>query len=238
MFSYKCALKFSALSLATLSLLTACGGPTPGPDKTVNGAVLGAAWGAGAGAVVGNQVAGSPTGEGAAIGAGFGLVSGALTGMGYDQVEDTQIVQARALESLKIQNRLNATEISNIQARLDFPPTGTNPTEFYQVYFDGDATSLRSGAVSQLESIADSIKRNAFAHKIIITGHSDDTGSPEHNQRLGEARARTVAAYMGMQGVPADQIAIASQGSTRPVASNATAEGRQLNRRVEIRVTQ
>jgi outer membrane protein OmpA-like peptidoglycan-associated protein len=218
---------------STLLFLSACAA-TPGPDKTIGGAVLGAAWGAGAGAVIGNQLPGSPTGEGAAIGSGFGLVSGAAAGLGYDTIEDSQIEQENELEALRAQNSMNADQLDKIQSKLDYSRNGSNTGAAYTIYFDTDATSMRSGSISQLETIADAIKINPYAHSISITGHSDDSGTPEHNLQVAEARARSVAASLETRGIATDQVKVVSAGSTKPVATNTTPEGRQLNRRVEI----
>lgn len=214
-------------------ILSACAAK-PGPDKTLGGAVLGAAWGAGAGAVIGNQLPGSPSGDGAAIGAGFGLISGAATGLGYDAIEDSLIEQENQLEALRAQNSMNADQLDKIQSKFDYSRTGSNNGAVSTIYFDTDATSLRSGSVAQLESIANGIKTNPYAHTISIVGHSDDSGTPDHNSQVAEARARSVAAALGAHGIATDQIKVATAGSTKPVATNTTPEGRQLNRRVEI----
>lgn len=221
-----------SISIVLLAATTACAASS-GPDKTVGGAILGAAWGAGAGAVVGHQI--SYAGEGAAVGAGFGLVSGAASGLGYDTIEDSLLKQENDLDALRAQNAMNSDSLERIQARLDYDNTANSPAGIIQtVYFDTDATSLRTGSVSQLETLADSIKSNIHLHSVIITGHSDDSGSPDHNKSVAEARARSVTAFLSMKGIATDQIKVISEGSTKPVATNATPEGRQLNRRVEV----
>jgi len=214
--------------------LAACSSPEPGPDKSVSGAVLGAAWGAGSGAIIGNQV--GHTGEGAGIGAGFGAVGGALSGYGYDQTEEVHHRMEEQLASLKLQNLANTQELRNLQDKVDESVLGSYAGGIYQVYFDDDASSLRAGAIANLEKIAESLRMSPNADKIIVAGHADDAGTPEYNQRLSEARARTVAAYLAARGLSVDQITVQSHGSTRPLASNATPEGRQLNRRVEISI--
>lgn len=222
-----------ALLLSPLFLaLFSCSHPQPGPDKTVAGAVLGAGWGAGAGAVIGNQV--SYAGEGAAVGAGFGAVGGALSGYAYDDVENTQIEQEKQLASLKIQNAVNTRQLETIQGKLDQAITGDIAGGVYQVFFDTDATSLRSGAIANLEVIADSIRRSPHGYVINVVGHSDDAGTPEYNAELAEARARNVSAYLSARGISVDQIKVTSHGSLRPIASNSTTVGRQLNRRVDV----
>lgn len=225
----------TALSISAALLAAGCRTPQPGPDKTVGGAVLGAAWGAGAGAVVGNQIGESgATGEGVAVGAGFGAVAGAVAGAGYDVIEDTQLEHEQQLAALKMQNMANGRHISHIQDSLDQALNSDAAGGVYQVFFDDDATSLRAGAVSNLEVIAESIKMSPRAYVVNVVGHTDDTGNPEYNKRLAEARARSVSAYLGARGISMDQIRVRSFGSERPIASNSTPVGRQLNRRVDV----
>lgn len=224
------------LFVLTLSLLlAACSQPTSGPDKTLSGALLGAGWGAGAGAVVGHQL--SYAGEGAAIGAGFGLVSGALSGGGYDLIESTQVRHQEELAALQVQSAINFRELQELQYHLDRAIESEPLAGVYQVFFDGDATTVRSGAVANLEIIAETIRKSPAAYIINVVGHSDDSGAPEYNARLAEARARAVASYLSARGLSLDRIVVKSFGSQRPIASNATPEGRQLNRRVDVYIS-
>lgn len=229
--------KFFAVVLSLISIMSlgACATPQAGPDKTLGGAVLGAGWGAGAGAVVGHQI--SYAGEGVAVGAGFGLVGGALSGYGYDEIEDTQLKHQEMLASLKLQNLANQRELEFLQGKLDRATASNLAGSFYQVFFDQDATTLRSGAIAQLETIAQTLKASPSLGKVNVVGHSDDEGTPDYNARLAEARARTVSSYLAIQGIALDQIVVKSYGSQRPVATNASDAGRQLNRRVDVFVT-
>ncbi len=214
--------------------LIGCSTPQSGPDKSLGGAVLGAGWGAGAGAIVGNQVGHS--GEGVAVGAGVGAINGMLSGAGIDVEEGALLEQRRAIEGLKFQNEMTARELASLQYKLDrASPSVTSPI-FYQVFFDEDGTSVKPGSGANLEIIADSLRAAARAPKISVSGHSDDSGTPEYNERLAESRARTVVGFLIEHGISADQIKIQSFGSTRPLVSNTTTEGRQLNRRVDIRI--
>jgi len=222
------------LAALAVTLLTGCSNPQPGPDKTIAGTVLGAGWGAGAGAVIGNQV--SASGEGVAVGAGFGAIAGALSGAGYDLSEGSQLNQERQLASLKVQSAANRRELEQVQGRLDDAVTSDFSGAMYQVFFDDDATTLRAGAVANLEAIANSIASNPRAYVIFVEGHTDDAGTPEYNEKLAEARARTVSAYIGARGISMDQIKVSNYGAKRPIASNATPVGRQLNRRVDIHI--
>lgn len=211
-----------------------CSNPQSGPDKSFGGAVLGAGWGAGAGAVVGNQI--GHEGDGAAVGAGVGAVNGLLTGVGIDVEEGALLDQRRAIEGLKFQNEMTARELANLQYKLDRATPGSFAPVFYQVFFDEDGTSIKVGSGANLEMIAQSLKSASRAPKISVMGHSDDSGTSDYNERLAEARARTVVGFLVEHGISADQIKVQSFGSARPLVSNGTSEGRQLNRRVDIRI--
>ena len=215
-----------------LFYLNGCHNPQPGPDKTVAGAVLGAGWGAGSGAVIGHQL--DYTGQGAAVGAGFGAVAGAISGAGYDLTESTQLHQEKQLASLRVQNQANSQALARLQDRLDRAIAADMNGGIYQVFFDPDATNLRAGAVANLEIIAETIKQSTHAYVVNVVGHADDAGTPEYNDRLAEARARTVSAYLSERGISLGQIKVGSFGSKRPLATNTTDTGRQLNRRVDV----
>ena len=222
---------FIATSLLSTLVLGGCSNPQPGPDKTVGGTVLGAAWGAGTGAIVGNQI--GHRGQGAGVGAGLGAAAGMMTGGAMDYTEGALVDQKRQMQGLAIQNRANRQHLANVQDALDHA-AAQGVTSRYQLFFDTDATSLRVGSVAALEGYAESLRRDPRVTVITVEGHADDSGTPDYNQRLAEARARTVASYLAGRGISMDQIQIQSYGSTRPVATNSTPMGRQMNRRVEI----
>ncbi|MGY4879702.1 OmpA family protein [Vreelandella aquamarina] len=78
---------------------------------------------------------------------------------------------------------------------------------------------------------------SAQLQSVVVAGHTDAVGSAESNQVLSENRARSVAGYlMENAGIPEDRMRIEAHGESDPVASNETAEGREKNRRVELRV--
>ncbi|MCO6430606.1 MAG: OmpA family protein [Deltaproteobacteria bacterium] len=219
----------------SVCFLAACQNPQPGPDKTIGAAVLGAGWGAGAGAVIGHQV--SYAGEGAAIGSGFGAVSGALTGLGYDLNESAILDQEDTLAQLRIQNAANAQQLDQIQNKLDRAIARGIASGVSQIFFDVDTTNMKAGSLANLEVIAEQFKSSPGSLYINVVGHSDDTGNPEYNARLAEARARSVSAYLASRGISLDRIKVEHHGSERPLASNATPVGRQLNRRVDVFVS-
>lgn len=219
------------LAVSIFSFL-ACSNPQPGPDKTVAGALLGAGWGAGAGAVVGNQV--STPGKGTAVGVGFGALAGLLMGMGYDLEEGVQLEQNRQLASLQIQAASNHNALLKLQGKLDSSLCTDPLGGVYTVFFDEDQTNLRLGAFSSLEAVAEALKKSPRFSRVRVSGHTDDTGRLDYNDRLAAGRADSVAAYLAHRGISLDQIKIESYSAKRPIATNRTAAGRQLNRRVEV----
>ena len=72
--------------------------------------------------------------------------------------------------------------------------------------------------------------------RVLVTGYTDNTGSPSYNLQLSRDRAQTMANYLITQGVDPARIQVVGMGEADPIASNATPAGRQLNRRVEITV--
>ena len=102
--------------------------------------------------------------------------------------------------------------------------------------FDVDKATLKPVAREKLARIAGILATHPDL-KIEIEGHTDSTGSDEYNQRLSERRADSVRGYLSEQGIGRSIVGTAGFGKTRPVATNGTAAGRQLNRRVEIIVS-
>jgi outer membrane protein OmpA-like peptidoglycan-associated protein len=220
------------LLLVVMGLIGGCY-PTPGPDKSVAGAVLGAGWGAGAGTVVGNQF-GEPT-KGLMIGSGFGAAAGLLEGAGLDIAEGHELEQQRELDALKVQLSANQRALIAVQNELDDRDRKlSSQTAGAQVFFDTGKASLRLGSVSRLQRLVDAIKLNPYVGLIEVHGHSDDMGDLDINRRVSEARARTVATFLAEHGVSIDQLKMFAHGAQRPLATNDTEQGRQLNRRVEI----
>lgn len=99
--------------------------------------------------------------------------------------------------------------------------------------FEFDSTKLRSGEIKKLNEVVSFTEKYKDA-QLESSGHTDSTGTEEYNQKLSEGRAESVKAYMVKKGVSANRIDTIGYGESRPMADNATSEGRELNRRVEI----
>ena len=213
-----------ALSLVILAAFTfACattddtGSTTSSTDpnrKTKRGAAIGAVVGAVAGAVIGNQSGSTRTG--AVIGAATGAAVGAAVGRRMDKQE----AELRQIENVEV-TRPSEGEI-NVRLTND-------------ILFDYDSSALRSSSRETLNDLAANFAQYPD-NQIIVEGHTDSSGSDAYNQRLSEQRASAVADYLIDRGVRAGAITVFGYGELRPKSTNDTAEGRQLNRRVEINI--
>lgn len=200
-----------AVLAASVLVLAAC---TPDPNNMQNRTLTGAVTGAAVGGV-----AGAATGDGSArralIGAAIGGTAGALIGQQLDR-QAAELRQALG----------NNVDIRNTGEELIL----TLPQD---LLFATDSATLRPDLQADLRAIAVNLNNNPRS-QIIVVGHTDNTGSAALNQNLSERRAQSVAQVLRSQGVAANRIQTIGRGFDQPVASNATAQGRQQNRRVEI----
>lgn len=182
--------------------------------KTKRGAAIGAVAGAIAGAVIGNQSGNNRTG--AVVGAAAGAAVGAAVGRRMDKQE----AELRQIEGVEV-TRPSEGEIS-VRMTSD-------------ILFDFNSAALRSGSRETLNELASNFSQYPD-NEIIVEGHTDSVGSDAYNQKLSEQRASTVADYLIDRGVAASNVIVYGYGELRPKSTNDTAEGRQLNRRVEIHI--
>jgi len=103
------------------------------------------------------------------------------------------------------------------------------------IFFDHAKATLRTSSLAELTRIND-LLYDYPEMRIEISGHTDNTGSLTTNQKLSEARAKSVVDYLIEQGVDTDRLEYKGYNFKFPVASNDTEEGRQLNRRVEFKI--
>lgn len=101
------------------------------------------------------------------------------------------------------------------------------------VLFDVDRSSLKPAAVRDLDRLAELLTAEP-RRAVLIEGHTDSTGTAKHNDDLSQQRADAVSSVLMRQGILASRITTRGFGASSPLATNATSEGRQQNRRVEI----
>jgi outer membrane protein OmpA-like peptidoglycan-associated protein len=106
--------------------------------------------------------------------------------------------------------------------------------EIYGIYFDFDRAVIRTESEPVLDEIAEALRKNP-GWKLSIEGHTDNVGGEEHNQTLSARRAEAVkAALVERYAIAPERLTTVGFGASQPKASNATVEGRALNRRVEL----
>jgi outer membrane protein OmpA-like peptidoglycan-associated protein len=101
------------------------------------------------------------------------------------------------------------------------------------VFFGTNKSELKPDGYRNVQKLADVLKQNP-QRTVLIEGYTDSSGSASHNQDLSERRADSVRSALVRMGVAPDRIKTQGYGEEKPVASNDTAANRQLNRRVEV----
>lgn len=201
--------------------LAVCVGCTTNPytgERQLSKTAAGAAIGAGTGAIIGVIAGDDDRGKAAAIGAGIGALAGGAVGAYMDTQENKLRLE---LEGTGVSVTRDGDEII-----LNMPGNIT---------FARNSPDVRGDFFPVLNSVAKVLKE--FKKTLVeIAGHTDSTGETAYNQRLSERRATSVAQYLETQGVQYQRILTQGYGEDYPVATNETADGRQENRRVELRL--
>jgi outer membrane protein OmpA-like peptidoglycan-associated protein len=152
------------------------------------------------------------------------------------RTRQAQNAQAQA-ESAKSQAQAAEAQLAGAQQQLaDLQAKKTDRgmvVTLGDVLFDTGQATLKPGAELAVNRLATFLSANSQT-RILIEGHTDSRGSEEYNEVLSERRAKAVATELMSRGIPADQLQTVGRGKGYPVASNASPEGRQQNRRVEI----
>ena len=158
-----------------------------------------------------------------------GLVVATASAPGYD--ENSVPVDLIADQTGNAELRLHRHDEGTAALERSIAQTGS--ATIYGIHFDTDSAKLRPDSTPALNAVLGLIKAHPGS-RWIIAGHTDNQGDAEHNQPLSEARAASVVSWLRAHGVAENQLVPQGFGATRPVADNATANGRALNRRVEI----
>jgi len=180
--------------------------------RTATGAGAGAALGAGLGALLGDSS------EAAAIGAGIGAVAGGIVGYNWSGIKND--VQESGATSLGV----DVTEMPDGTLKVNIPSN---------VSFDTGKYQLKPELLPVLDSVARALIQHPEVRAKSI-GHTDSTGSLQVNQTLSVNRANAVTNYLRQQGVSGAVLSSEGRGPNEPIADNSTAEGRAMNRRVEL----
>ena len=103
------------------------------------------------------------------------------------------------------------------------------------IFFDVDKFELKEKSSQELQKIIKLLRDNPGI-RVEISGHTDNSGSPEHNRQLSEKRAQSVFTFITQNGIDKARLLPKGHGPDQPIASNETEAGRQQNRRIEFRI--
>jgi len=115
--------------------------------------------------------------------------------------------------------------------------SGDNRFTFNNLTFDSGSSTIKAESFGEVDNLA-AILKTYEEVKIIVEGHTDNTGDAAMNEKLSVARAEAVKARLESAGIDASRISATGYGSATPKETNDTAEGRAMNRRIEVRVVQ
>ena len=122
--------------------------------------------------------------------------------------------------------RVASTTAGAAAAPAAFPDLGT-------VHFDTDKATLTAEGTATLQQAAAAMKANPNVH-LRMEGYTDSTGTNPHNDTLSDQRAKTVVDFLSAQGIERSRLTGEGFGAAKPVDTNATAQGKADNRRVEL----
>lgn len=211
------AIKKSLISIPLAICLAGC-------SITQSSTAIGASSGAVVGAVIGKQLGGD---TGMVIGLGTGAIIGGIAGFFIGSyIEERREAQRKISQdkntTIEFEN-LAKDNSSNIKDKAIISDKGQFKTR---------SAELSNDAREFYTLLAQTYKEKD--KKILIVGHTDDTGDEKFNQSLSQRRAKVVAQIFAKNGVDIKNIYYQGAGSTKPKADNSTAQGREQNRRVEI----
>ena len=201
--------------LVILMLLVGCANMIPSQRKTAQGTAIGTGMGAATGAAIG-ALAGD-AGIGAAIGAGVGAIGGYVWSSHMEK-------QRQQMEQVTTGTGIEVTQTPGNELKMNVPGDFS---------FDTGRADIKPEMRPVLNSLVAGMMSNPSS-QVRIIGHTDSTGSDVVNNPLSINRAASTRNYLVSQGIATNRIHIDGRGEHEPIASNDTAEGRALNRRVEI----
>jgi outer membrane protein OmpA-like peptidoglycan-associated protein len=205
-------------ALALTIALSACAtveqtATSPEYQKTREGAGIGAA----AGAVIGLLTRGDKL-QNALIGAAIGGVAGGAIG-NYQDRQEAKLRASMAGSGVAVVRNGNNITLA-MPGNITFATNSADLNASFYPILDEVSTTLNEYDQTMVE----------------VAGHTDSTGGVAYNQALSQRRAQSVAAYLSSRGVRQVRLMVVGDGENHPVASNATPEGRQQNRRVELTI--
>jgi outer membrane protein OmpA-like peptidoglycan-associated protein len=183
-------------------------------SRQEKGAVIGATAGGVVGGLIGNEA--GNTAVGVILGAVIGGAAGAYIGNYMDE------------QAAEIERDIEGAKVERVGE-------GIKITFDSSLLYEVDKAVLNQASQAELAQLAVILNKYPDSN-ILLEGHTDSTGSERHNQALSLRRAESVSDYLVTESVKPERLSIQGYGESQPIADNATAEGRQANRRVEVAI--
>ncbi len=217
----KITIKLGVLALAGTLVLGSCS-TVQNANSQQKGTAIGAGAGAVLGAVIGNQIGSGHSEVGAILGGVIGGAAGNAIGGKMDR------------QAEQIENEVPGAKVERI-----------NDGEAIAVTFDGEsggvtfATAQYAVTPESQETLDKLIQvfKSYPDTNLLINGHTDNVGNDTNNMTLSQKRALSVRDYLVANGVDGSRVTTKWYGETMPKSTNDTAEGRAINRRVEVLIT-
>jgi len=207
--------KAIALMAASALALAGCANLSETQQRTAIGTGAGALAGAALGSAVGGS--GVATRNMAVLGAAAGGIGTYIWSQRMEQ-------QKQAMQQATQGTGVQVTQTADNQLKLNVPS---------DVSFDTNSAQIKPNLAPVLDRFAQTLNANPGS-TVRIVGHTDNTGTDAINDPLSVNRAASVRQYLAARGVDPARVTIDGRGSHEPMADNASAQGRAMNRRVEI----
>jgi len=157
--------------------------------------------------------------------------------LGADREDARLDARTREADAAKLAAASSAAESAELQRQIDELQAKDTDRGLVltlgDVLFETDKAQLKSGATANLNTLV-MFLNNYPTRTVLIEGYTDSVGSDDYNQGLSSRRAESVQSYLVGQGIDRARLTASGLGESAPVADNESATGRQLNRRVEV----
>jgi outer membrane protein OmpA-like peptidoglycan-associated protein len=160
-----------------------------------------------------------------------GMVTASAIAPGYDEEVLPVDIATGEVGKASFELKRHSEGVADLEKSI----SQSGSAAIYGVHFDTGSATLRPDSAAALQNVLALIVKRPASHWI-ISGHTDNQGAADLNEKLSQSRAASVIAWLVSHGVAANRLTPQGYGATRPVADNATEAGRALNRRVEMQL--
>lgn len=166
----------------------------------------------------------------------FGLMSLFKTCGSNQNIDQNRIIKDTVYIEKKIYDTIKVTKTDTLRFENKITKTNYESVNLPNVQFKTNDVELLEGSYKDIDALIEYLKKNNQIEAEIM-GHTDNVGDPNSNIDLSQRRAEKIRDYMVSKGISGAKVKAIGKGDTEPKTSNETAEGRMLNRRVEVKLS-